>query len=229
MKVIGVLGGLGPQATMDFEARIHAVAQQLAPPDANPDYPPMVVYYYRGSAFLAGEGHRLVLPLRADPRLLDAAIKLGSCADFLVITSNGVHTVKDAIEEASGLAVLSMIDVTLEEMSRRGWGKVGVVTFGPPTVYTVPLEKLGIPYECIPQELNNRLREAIIRYQAGREGAADRATTHEAIRVLRNRRVDGVILGCTEIPLLLQQEALALDLLNPAQILAEAAVRYALV
>jgi len=33
MKTIGVLGGLGPQATMDFEARLHAVSQQLiAPP-----------------------------------------------------------------------------------------------------------------------------------------------------------------------------------------------------
>lgn len=229
MKVIGVLGGLGPQATMDFEARIHAVAQQLAPPDANPDYPPMVVYYYRGSAFLAGEGHRPVLPLRADPHLLDAAKKLGACADFLVITSNGVHLVKDAIEEASGLAVLSMIEVTLEEMSRRGWKRVGVVTFGPPTVYTAPLEKLGIAYECIPQELNGRLREAIIKYHAGREEAEDRAITRKAIVVLRNQGVDGIILGCTEIPLLLQEEADALDLLDPAQILAEAAVRYALI
>ncbi len=228
MKVIGVLGGLGPQATMDFEARIHAVAQQLAPPEANPGYPPMVVYYYRGSAFLMGEAHRPVFPLQADPYMLDVAKKLGACADFLVITSNGVHLVKDAIEEASGLTVLSMIDVTLDEMNRRGWKKVGVVTFGPPTVYAVPLEKQGIAYECIPQELNDRLRKAIIRYQAGREDAADRATAHEAIAVLRNRGVDGVILGCTEIPLLFQEEADTLDLLNPSQFLAEAAVRYAL-
>jgi aspartate racemase len=229
MKVIGVLGGMGPQVTIDFEARIHSVSQQLTPAGANPIYPPMVVYYYRDSPFLMREEHTPVLPLQADPRILDAAKKLGACADFLVITSNGVHQVKDAIEQASGLAVLSMIDVTLEEMNRRGWKKVGVVTFGPPTVYAVPLEKRGITYECIPHELNNRLRRSIIRYQAGQEDATDRAIAQEAIAALRSQNVDGVIMGCTEIPLLLQSEANAPDLLNPAQYLAEAAVRYALV
>jgi aspartate/glutamate racemase len=39
--------------------------------------------------------------------------------------------------------------------------------------------------------------------------------------------VDGVILGCTEIPLLLGAEAKAIDLINPAQLLAETAVRVA--
>ncbi len=56
----------------------------------------------------------------------------------------------------------------------------------------------------------------------------DRAITHEAILTLRHEGVDGIILGCTEIPLLLQGEADMPDLLNPAQVLAEATVRYAL-
>lgn len=228
MKIIGVLGGLGPQATMDFEARIHSVSQQLTPPEATPSYPPMVVYYYRHPPFLRKDGQGPVFPLQPDPRILDAAKRLGMCADFLVITSNGVHQVKDALEEASGLKVLSMIDVTLKEVHRRRWKKVGAVTYGPPTVYTVPLEKQAIAYAGISQELGKRLNEAIIKYQAGREDATDRAITHEAIVALRNQGVDGVILGCTEIPLLLQGEADASDLLNPAQFLAEAAVRYAL-
>ena len=47
MKTIGVLGGLGPQATMDFEARVHRVAQRLSRRSYNGGYPPMVVYYFR--------------------------------------------------------------------------------------------------------------------------------------------------------------------------------------
>ena len=47
MKTIGVLGGLGPQATMDFEARVHRVAQRLIPQDGNQGYPPLVVCYFR--------------------------------------------------------------------------------------------------------------------------------------------------------------------------------------
>jgi len=95
-------------------------------------------------------------------------------------------------------------------------------------VYTVPLEKQGIAYASISQALAGRLNQAILKYQAGQEDATDRAITHEAIRALRDQGVDGSILGCTEIPLLLQGEANLPDLLNPAQLLAEAAVRYAL-
>jgi aspartate racemase len=47
-------------------------------------------------------------------------------------------------------------------------------------------------------------------------------------RAFRARGVDGVILGCTEIPLLLRESADAADLINPAQLLSEATVRDAL-
>src|SRR5947209_5112928 len=93
MKTIGVLGGLGPQATMDFEARLHRAAQRLIPPHHNSGYPPMVVYYYRHAPVLLTEGGKPVTPYRPDPRLLEAAKRLGSLSDFLVITSNGTHLV----------------------------------------------------------------------------------------------------------------------------------------
>jgi aspartate/glutamate racemase len=48
------------------------------------------------------------------------------------------------------------------------------------------------------------------------------------VATLRNRSVDGIILGCTEIPLLLQADLGDADLINPGAVLAEAAVRYAM-
>src|SRR5690349_8507351 len=47
MKPIGVLGGIGPQATMDFERRLHRAAQRVIPAHLNGGYPPMVVWYCR--------------------------------------------------------------------------------------------------------------------------------------------------------------------------------------
>ena len=47
MKTIGVLGGLGPQATMDFEQRLHRAAQRVIPQQLNGGYPPTVVWYCR--------------------------------------------------------------------------------------------------------------------------------------------------------------------------------------
>src|SRR5262247_1559710 len=64
VKTIGVLGGHGPQATMDFEARVHRVAQRLIPPNLNAGYPPMVVYYCRHAPILLTDTGTPQLPVR---------------------------------------------------------------------------------------------------------------------------------------------------------------------
>jgi aspartate racemase len=62
----------------------------------------------------------------------------------------------------------------------------------------------------------------------GEAGRQEKAIASEAVRALWARGVDGIILGCTEIPLLLKEKFNALDIINPAQLLAEAAIRYAM-
>jgi aspartate racemase len=227
MKTIGVLGGLGPQATMDFEARIHRVAQRLITPSYNRGYPPMVVYYCRHAPVLLTEQDKPQLPFRPDPRLLEAAKRLGGLADFLVITSNTPHLFQAEIEQAAGRKVLSMIDVTLEEVRRRKWKRVGVLGFGDPVFYTRPLGRLGIACETLGPESRASLDKAIGRLMEGRDDAESAAAAREAVAALRARGIDGVILGCTEIPLLLRESADEADLINPAQLLAEATVRAA--
>jgi aspartate racemase len=231
MKTIGVIGGLGPQATMDFEARVHAVSQELIPQSANSGYPPMVVYYHRSAPFVTDEEHRPVLPLQLEPRLTEQLGKLGQMADFIVITANGPHAFRDRIEEATGRKVLSMIEVTLQEVQRRGWRRLGVLGLGEPVVYTTQLDRIGLPYETLSGEaggLRDRLDRAIVSYMAGQSGPESTSVALEAVDTLRARDVDGTILGCTEIPLLLGDLARAPDLVNPGQLLAEAAVRFAL-
>src|SRR5215831_15165626 len=103
MKTIGVLGGMGPQATMDFEARVHAVAQKLIPQNGNSGCPPMIVYYHRALPMLVDEQNTPFEPRQVDPRLLEAVKKLAACADFLVIPSNAPHQFQPEIEAAAGL------------------------------------------------------------------------------------------------------------------------------
>ncbi|HEX6385042.1 MAG TPA: aspartate/glutamate racemase family protein, partial [Anaerolineae bacterium] len=69
---------------------------------------------------------------------------------------------------------------------------------------------------------------AVLAVMEGSEDDASVATAHNAVANLRAAGVDGIILGCTEIPLLLRANLDAADLINPAQLLAEAAVRYAI-
>ncbi|HYE20146.1 MAG TPA: aspartate/glutamate racemase family protein, partial [Tepidisphaeraceae bacterium] len=136
MKTIGVLGGLGPQATMDFEARVHNAAQRLIEPSANAGYPPMVVWYCRHPPAVMAERDVPVTPFQIEPRLLEAARRLGILADFLVVPSNGTHVFADEIARAAGRPVLNMVDLAVAEVRRREWRTVGVLTMGEPLVYT---------------------------------------------------------------------------------------------
>lgn len=230
MKTIGVLGGLGPQATMDFEARLHRAAAGLIPPFQNRGYPPLITYYHRRPPFVMTDLQTTAAsPLQADPELLQAARWLGDRADFLVIPSNSPHRVLAEIEGAAGCPVLSMIEITLEAVRALGWRKVGVLGFGDPivVVYTAPLDRLGLTCETLGQDLQTGLNAAILAVMEGRGDPDPRDCARQAVAMLRDRGVDGIILGCTEIPLLLSGEGDLDDLLNPAQLLADAAVRRA--
>jgi len=227
VKTIGVLGGVGPQATMDFEARVHRTAQRLIPPAGNRGYPPMIVYYFRHAPFREAEDGSPAAPLRPHPDLVEAAAKLGRLADFIVITSNFLHLFRATVEQAAGCEVISMIDATLAEVRRRQWQQVGVLGFGDPIVYTNPLAEMGLSSETIEGERRDRLDRAILNVMEGRDDAESVSAAEEAVAALRAKQVDGIILGCTEIPLLLGDSA-ASDLINPIERLAEAAVQQAL-
>jgi aspartate racemase len=229
MKRIGVLGGVSPQATMDFEARVHRVAQRMIPQDWNRGYPPMVVWYHRRLPVRVGDDERPVVPMEVDPQLVEAAGWLGKVADFIVIPCNSAHLGVRAISAAAGCPVLSMIDVTLDEITRRGWTRPGVIGFnGPPRVYLDPLEQRGLRCATIDADLQVGLDGGIRAVAEGRESPADRASARAAVGALRATGVDGVVLGCTEIPLLLGEAGDAGDLVNPLALLAEATVRFAI-
>src|SRR5262245_13130376 len=140
MKTIGVLG-IGPQATLDFEVRVHKAAQRLIPSNALSGYPPMIVYHHRRPPVVVADGFSPVHPLQPDPQLLEAARWLASKADFLILTANAPHVFRKEIEHAAGRPLLSMIDATIAEVRRRNWRRIGVLGFFDPQVpvYTQPL------------------------------------------------------------------------------------------
>ena len=105
-------------------------------------------------------------------------------------------------------------------------GVLGARSAPPP--YVDGLSQRGIACEQIDAPLQLRLDAGIQAVMEGREGKDEREAARDAVRVLRARRIDAVVLGCTEIPLLLGDESEAPDLISPAALLAEAAVRFAI-
>lgn len=233
MKTIGILGGLGPQATMDLERRIHKVSQQLIKQSVNRGYPPMIVHYFRDAPMVLDPQGNVPAVLEPHPGLLAAAAHLGQAVDFLIIASNTPHFFVRQIEEAAGKPVLSMVDVVIEEVRRRRPEKVGVLAIGETLqhrLYQDPLEDLRIPWETIPDDLSRQLDESVYALMEGKtDGSFGNAVQAAVIHLRESKHTDDIILGCTELPLLygstLGYES---DLINPAALLAEAAVRRAM-
>ena len=231
MKTIGVLGGIGPQATIDFEARLHRVSQQLIPPKINSGYPPLVVYYFRElPSVTPSQGSMATTRSEVNPRMLDAAKRLGSMSDFLAIPCNGAHIYFDQLAQAAGCPVLNMIDASVAEVQRRGLRRVGILDFRAAGVglYHQRLSALGVPWEITPPELLAPLFAAVLAVQEGRPGAEVGEPARQALEHLRAKAVDGIIMGCTEIPFMLGDAAEDACMLNPVQVLADVTVRYAL-
>lgn len=230
MKTIGILGGLGPQATIDFEQRLHRAAQGLVPQQGDVAYPPLVSWFFRELPVLIPADSPMPSTLPPiNPRLLEAARTLGGHVDFLVIPSNGVHLWQAEIEAAAGKPVVSMVDAVVAEVRRRGCRHVGLVDFRPAAwgVYPPRLEQHGLSWVELPSRHRDSLAAVMRAVNAGRNGETEEAQLRMAVSLLRARHADGIILACTEFPLALRG-ALEPDLINPAELLAEAAVRAAM-
>jgi aspartate racemase len=230
MKTIGILGGLGPQATIDFEHRLHRAAQRLISQHGNTGYPPLVSWFFRETpVLLSGDSPRTTTRPPLNPRLLEAAQALGGHADFLVIPANGVHLWQAEIEQAAGKPIVSLVDAVIDDVRRRGWRHVGLADFRPSGwgVYGPRIAQLGATWVELPDTMQERLSGVVRAVGEGRSGAAEAALLGEAIEFLRAHGADGIILACTEFPLALTG-ALAPDIINPAELLAEASIHAAL-
>ena len=232
LKTIGILGGLGPQATIAFEHQIHKVSQKLIKHFENQGYPPIFTYYVRHQPFIIYEDGTRPIPLTPHPHLLEVAKMLGAVADFLVIPSNTPHFFLKELTQASGKKVLNMIEMTINEVKRRKCKNVGILAMGhtlTSQLYQSPLNQLGIVTEGITDEsLGKELDKELFNVMQGDENAKSTILAVDLVNHLRGKNVDAIIIACTELPLLLGVKSNAPDLINPSQCLAEATVRFAI-
>lgn len=165
--------------------------------------------------------------------LAEAAVQLeASGCGVVLICTNTMHTVADEVQRAVGIPLLHIIDVTANEVKRRAIRKVGLLgtqyTMEQP-FYRQRLQQLGI--EAIVPEKADRVRvhDVIFRELCrGEVTASSKASYLEIVGRLQEQGAEGVILGCTEIPLLLRENDSPLPLFDTTFLHANAAVEFAL-
>jgi len=154
-------------------------------------------------------------------------------ADFLVICTNTMHRMADEIEAATGMPLVHIADATAQAIKAQGLKTVGLLG----TRFTMEEDfyrgrlqnkhKINV---IIPEESQRELVHRVIYEELvkGEIRADSRAAFKDVILSLKSHGAQGVILGCTEIPLLIRQADVELPVFDTTRIHAEAAVDWAL-
>jgi aspartate racemase len=164
--------------------------------------------------------------------MLSSAEKLARAgADFLICPDNTIHQAFDLVEHRSPRPWLHIAREVAKEAQRQQYKRLAVLGTrylmeGP--VYPQALKAAGIDHRIPGPEQRQRLDQIIMdELVNGQFLPRSLAYYVEVIRVLKDEGCDAVVLGCTEIPLLVTPESSPLPTLDSTRLLAKAAVRKA--
>lgn len=229
VKTIGLLGGMSWESTAAYYRAVNEGVQRalggLHSAQAvlySVDFAPVEDLQQRGDWDQAG---RL---------LADAARRVQAAgADFLLLCTNTMHRVAPAIERAIDIPLLHIADATGEELVREGVATVGLLG----TAFTMEQgfykdrlsERFGLDV-IVPDEGQRQRVHRVIYDELclGTVSDESRARYLDVIDALAARGAEAVILGCTEIGLLVGQEHTPVRLFDTTAIHARRAVEWAL-
>lgn len=226
MKRIGIIGGLGPESTVDYYKSIIDACRV----DGSLAAPEILIFSLNLEEVLSlvsrQEWDRLVELLVSK---ITALYRAG--ADFAVISANTPHIVFDHVQAQSPLPLLSIVTATLDKTKELGLKKVGLLGTRftmQANFFSPPFSSQGIStvvpsttdQEYIHDKLMTEIELGIITDET-RKGLLEIIE-----RMIARDTIDGVILGCTELPLILDTSESGIPFLNTTAIHVESIVNY---
>lgn len=214
MKKIGLIGGTGPESTLIYYKELNRIINEKMGNKLFPEITIESLDLHKALGYCIDEKYELL-----EKYLLDAINNLAKCgAQIGALTAATMHIVYDTLKEKSPIPLISIPETVCEVAVNRGYKKIGLLG----TIFTMqknymktPFTKKGIEI-VIPS--NNDLQLVNHRISTELEyGIVKESTRKELIDVIEKMKDDGaqaIILGCTELPLILNQENCPIDCLD---------------
>jgi len=227
-KRIGILGGLTPESTVPYYMHIIHRYEEMFHNHAYPEVVIFSVSFQKFDDWMAVEDWESMELALADG--LHALNDAG--ADFAVIATNTMHNLFDKLDKRNIIPLLSLVDATAAEVSKAGIKKVGLIgtrfAMNKP-YYRIGLAKYGI--EAVVPDADDQAYISKIIFEELSYGVLKDESRKGYLAImerLKEKGAQGIILGCTEIPLLIKQEHTKIPVFDTTRIHAEAALQWAL-
>jgi aspartate racemase len=229
MKTIGMIGGMSWESSLEYYRIVNErVASRLGGVHSAKSL--MISVDFAEIEGLQREGRWD----EATQMMVEAAqsLQLGG-ADFIVICTNTMHKMADEVAASVSIPLLHIADATAEQIVARGFKRIGLLG----TRFTMEedfykgrLEKKFALDVLTPEKADRDIVHRVI-YEELVLGKTEAASKAEYLRIIKDLQVcgaEGIILGCTEIGLLVKQSDCSLPLFDTTLLHAEAAVEFAL-
>jgi aspartate racemase len=214
--VLGVLGGMGPAATLDFLVKLQA----FTPAESDQDHLRVIVDINPKVPDRNAPGGA------AGPVLAEMAGALaGAGADILAIPCNTAHAHADLIQRASGLPLIDLIETGASAARETGAMRVGVLgTRGALRLYREYLAAQAMGLVSLDSERQEAFMTLLYRIKAGDTGPGVRADMAALAELLVDNGAEVVLAGCTEVPLVLGAQDVSVEVIDPGELLARRCV-----
>lgn len=220
-RTVGILGGMGPAASVDFYHRVVAIAQTEFHAEQDTDFPPMYLYNLPLDGF---DETGFVDAEKVKGQLVSAVQKLESMgSDFIVIPCNTVHTFIAAMQEAITIPIVSIIDAVVDTLLAKNIRTVGLLTSQSTRnyqLYESAFAQKNIQFISATDDEQKQINRVIHHVMAGTQGPSDIAQLTKVVDRFVQEGAEGVLLGCTELPLAITQADVGVPLFNSSEILA---------
>lgn len=229
MKTIGLLGGMSWESTASYYKAINEGIKQ----ELGGLHSAKVALYSVNFDEIEKLQHAGDWPATAD--ILSKAAKSveAAGADFLLICTNTMHKVATEVEQATSIPLLHIADATAQQLKADGIKKVGLLgtrfTMEQDFYISRLIEQFGIEV-VVPERPDRDIIHTVI-YDELCKGIIKEESRTEYVRIteaLAGQGAEAVILGCTEIALLISSKDTDVPLYDTTSIHAEAAVKLAL-
>lgn len=219
MKKVGIIGGMGPESTVPYYKNIVYGVKEILKDDVFPALSIESVDVFKVLKFCEQKCYD-----KLTEYLLISVRNLCNCGcDFIVLAANTPHIVFDLLKQKCPVPMLSIVEETAVYAEKHGMKKLGLL--GTKTTmladyYRKPFTEKNISIE-VPDDIDMDYISTKISTELER-GILKDETRNEIVNIMLKMKekycLDGIILGCTELPLIIKKDISPVEVLDTMEI-----------